>query len=198
MKLHDIAVAAAVLSFASTAVAAGNDATTSSGTPASGQAYSSGQQNAQSPSSSTSSSPSSQQNDSNASSAQSQNAQTMREVQQALKQKGFDVGAIDGQMGPETQSALRDFQQSQGLPQSGNLDSQTLSALGVSAQGATSPGSSAQSPGSHASGTQGAMSSGSRASSGSRDTDQDMQQNRDRMQDGGATNGTETTPASPK
>jgi peptidoglycan hydrolase-like protein with peptidoglycan-binding domain len=122
------------------------------------------------------------------SSAEGQNAQTVREVQQALKQKGFDVGAIDGQMGPETQSALRDFQQSQGLPQSGNLDQQTLDKLGVGATG-SSQGYSRQSQGSQASGTQGSMSSGASASSASRGTNEGMQR---------STNGTATTPASPK
>ena len=198
MKLHDIAVAAAVLSFAGAAVAAGNDATSSS-TPARGQSYSSGQsQSAQSPSSSTSSNTSAQQSDqSGASSTQAQNSQTVRDVQQALKQKGFEVGAVDGQMGPETQSALREFQQSQGLPQSGNLDQQTLTALGVNAQGASSQSTSSQGHGAKASGTS-SIRSGASASSGSHDTDQGMQQNRDRMQNNGTTNGTETTPATPK
>ena len=196
MKLHDIAVAAAVLSFAGAAVAAGNDATSSS-TPAGGQSYSSGQsQSAQSPSSSTSSNTSARQSDqSGAPSTQAQNSQTVRNVQQALKQKGFDVGAIDGQMGPETQSALREFQQSQGLPQSGNLDQQTLTALGVNA--ASSQSTSSQGQGAQASGTS-SIRSGASASSGSHDTDQGMQQNRDRMQNNGTTNGTETTPAAPK
>ena len=172
MKLHDIAVAAAVLSFAGAAVAAGNDAT-SSNTSAR------------------------QSDQSGAPSTQAQNSQTVRDVQQALKQKGFEVGAVDGQMGPETQSALREFQQSQGLPQSGNLDQQTLSALGVNAQDASSQSTSSQGQGSQSSGT-GSMSSGAGTSSGSHDTDQGMQQNRDRMQNNGTTNGTETTPATPK
>jgi peptidoglycan hydrolase-like protein with peptidoglycan-binding domain len=40
-------------------------------------------------------------------------------------------GAVDGQPGPSTKSAIRDFQQAQGLPRSGELDQRTLSALGV-------------------------------------------------------------------
>jgi hypothetical protein len=83
------------------------------------------------------------------------------------------------------------------LPQSGNLDQQTLSALGVSAQGASSQSTSSQGQGSQASGTS-SMSSGAGTSSGIHDTDQGMQQNRDRMQNNGTTNGTETTPAAPK
>jgi peptidoglycan hydrolase-like protein with peptidoglycan-binding domain len=196
MKLHDIAVAAAALSFAGAAVAAGNDA---SSAPAGGQSYSSGQsQSVQSPSSTTSSNISAQQSEqSGASSTQSHDPQSVRDVQQALKQKGFDVGAVDGRMGPETQSALREFQRSQGLPQSGNLDQQTLSALGVSAQGPSSQSTSARGHGSQASGTS-SMSGGASASGASHDTDQGMQQNRDRMQNNGTTNGTETTPATPK
>jgi peptidoglycan hydrolase-like protein with peptidoglycan-binding domain len=198
MKLHDIAVAAAVLSFAGAAVAAGNGPTSSS-TPAGTQSYSSGQsQSAQSPSSPTSSNTPAQQGDqSGASSTQAQNSQSVRDVQQALKRKGFEVGAIDGQMGPETQTALREFQQSQGLPQSGNLDQQTLSALGVSAQGPSSQSSSVQGERSQASGTS-SMNNGSSVPGANHETDQGMQQNRDRMQNNGTTNGTETTPAAPK
>jgi N-acetylmuramoyl-L-alanine amidase len=62
-------------------------------------------------------------------------AGTVREVQQALQNKGHDVGAIDGVMGPRTESALRDFQQKQGLTRSGRIDAQTLSALEVQPSG---------------------------------------------------------------
>ena len=58
---------------------------------------------------------------------------TVRDVQQALQNKGYDVGPIDGMMGPRTQSALREFQQQQGLSRSGRIDQQTLSALDVQA-----------------------------------------------------------------
>lgn len=58
--------------------------------------------------------------------------QVVREAQRALNDKGFSAGAVDGVMGPHTEQALRDFQQSQGLNATGNLDQQTLSALGVS------------------------------------------------------------------
>jgi peptidoglycan hydrolase-like protein with peptidoglycan-binding domain len=60
-------------------------------------------------------------------------AGTVREVQQALQSKGFDVGPIDGVMGPRTSAALREFQQQQGLKGSGRLDRETLSALNVRA-----------------------------------------------------------------
>jgi peptidoglycan hydrolase-like protein with peptidoglycan-binding domain len=89
------------------------------------------------------------------------NPQSVRAAQQALKQQGFDVGQVDGQMGPETESALRQFQQSKGLPQSGNLDQQTLSALGVEQNGTPSQGSSSQGSSSQGNASQGATGSGS-------------------------------------
>ncbi len=58
-------------------------------------------------------------------------ASTVREVQQALQGKGFDVGPIDGVIGPRTQAALREFQQQHGLKGSGRLDRETLSQLNV-------------------------------------------------------------------
>jgi len=63
---------------------------------------------------------------------------TVRDVQQALQNKGYDVGSVDGVMGPRTQSALREFQQQQGLPRSGQLDERTMSALDVRASAAGS------------------------------------------------------------
>jgi peptidoglycan hydrolase-like protein with peptidoglycan-binding domain len=64
---------------------------------------------------------------------QAQSSDAVREAQQALQQKGFDVGPIDGIMGPKTSAALREFQQAQGLKTSGRLDQPTLSALDVQA-----------------------------------------------------------------
>ncbi|HET9044869.1 MAG TPA: peptidoglycan-binding domain-containing protein, partial [Burkholderiales bacterium] len=66
-------------------------------------------------------------------SGQTQSSAAVREAQQALQQKGFDVGPIDGVMGPKTSAALREFQQAEGLKSSGRLDQQTLSALNVRA-----------------------------------------------------------------
>lgn len=63
--------------------------------------------------------------------AQSQDSSAVRGAQQALHQKGYDVGPIDGVMGPKTSAALREFQQAQGLKASGRLDRQTLAALDV-------------------------------------------------------------------
>lgn len=66
--------------------------------------------------------------------------QDVRQVQEALKEKGHNPGAIDGIMGPRTQAALRQFQRAQNIQATGQLDSSTASALGVSmsSSGATS------------------------------------------------------------
>lgn len=56
-------------------------------------------------------------------------SQELRQAQAALKAAGFYKGAIDGIIGPETEDALRKYQQQAGLPQSGRLDHTTLSRL---------------------------------------------------------------------
>lgn len=55
----------------------------------------------------------------------------VRSAQQSLNDKGFDAGAADGQWGPKTEEAVRSFQNAKGLPASGQLDSQTIAALGI-------------------------------------------------------------------
>jgi hypothetical protein len=56
---------------------------------------------------------------------------TVRNVQQALNAKGFNAGPADGQWGPSTEIALKQFQTAQGLPSTGVLDTRTMNALGV-------------------------------------------------------------------
>ncbi len=58
----------------------------------------------------------------------------IQQVQQALNQKGFNVGRTDGILGPRTEGALRSFQQAQKLPATGQPDQQTLAALGINMQ----------------------------------------------------------------
>jgi hypothetical protein len=58
-------------------------------------------------------------------------AQLVRSVQRSLNDRGFGAGPVDGQWGPSTETALRDFQQANGLAQTGNLDARTIDALGV-------------------------------------------------------------------
>jgi len=55
---------------------------------------------------------------------------TILKVQQRLREQGFYVrDNIDGQWGPATSTALRNFQRIKGLEPSGQLDSRTLAAL---------------------------------------------------------------------
>jgi len=65
-------------------------------------------------------------------------ARDVRAAQEALKAKGFDPGAVDGRMGPHTQSAVSDFQRSAGIRETGRFDSATLGQLGVGTSGVES------------------------------------------------------------
>ena len=63
--------------------------------------------------------------------AMAQSHSRIREVQQALKDKGFDPGSVDGVNGPATRSALKKFQAQNNLTADGRLGPKTLDALGV-------------------------------------------------------------------
>jgi len=54
---------------------------------------------------------------------------SLRHVQLMLGAVGNDPGETDGQLGTRTQTALRDFQQSEGIPSSGAADKATRKAL---------------------------------------------------------------------
>jgi peptidoglycan hydrolase-like protein with peptidoglycan-binding domain len=54
----------------------------------------------------------------------------IRQVQLALQKKGFDPGPIDGVLGARTREAVRSFQEYYGIKASGQIDNQTLYALG--------------------------------------------------------------------
>jgi hypothetical protein len=58
----------------------------------------------------------------------------VRSVQQSLNDHGYNAGAVDGQWGPATRDAVRQFQQASGLPPSGELSRPTLNALGIPAR----------------------------------------------------------------
>jgi peptidoglycan hydrolase-like protein with peptidoglycan-binding domain len=73
------------------------------------------------------------QNENRANASANLNQDEIRQAQQALNQKGFNVGRPDGLMGPKTENVIKEFQQKQGLNATGQLDDQTLAALGVSA-----------------------------------------------------------------
>ena len=59
----------------------------------------------------------------------------IKQIQGKLKQQGYDVGQVDGVLGPTTQQALRQFQEDKGLQASGQPDQQTLSSLNVQPSG---------------------------------------------------------------
>ena len=79
----------------------------------------------------------------------------VKEIQEALKDKGQYQGEVDGIIGPKTQQALREFQKAQNLQVTGRVDEKTADALGVELAGAGM-------------GTSGAGSSGVGASGGSK------------------------------
>ena len=66
----------------------------------------------------------------------------IQQAQQELKSQGLYRGQVDGVMGPETQTALSKFQRQQGLPETAQLDQQTLSRL----NGGSNPSSGATQP----------------------------------------------------
>lgn len=53
-------------------------------------------------------------------------------VQAALMRKGYYKGDIDGILGPSTRAAITAYQKDEKLPQTGRMDIQTLSQLGIS------------------------------------------------------------------
>ena len=61
----------------------------------------------------------------------------VKKIQEALRDKGNDPGAIDGIMGPKTREALKSYQTANNLPASGRINAETSRRLGVE-----SPGSS--------------------------------------------------------
>lgn len=60
-------------------------------------------------------------------------------LQNALLSAGFNPGALDGQVGPRTKQATRDFQQARGLVVDGIAGPQTLGALGLTSTGKLDP-----------------------------------------------------------
>lgn len=91
----------------------------------------------------------------------------VRSVQEALKGKGHNPGPIDGVIGPRTQQALRAFQRAQNIQTSGQLDSSTASALGVTL---SSGSSSTPSSSSRSSSGAGSFGSGTSSDPSSRDS----------------------------
>jgi peptidoglycan hydrolase-like protein with peptidoglycan-binding domain len=57
--------------------------------------------------------------------------ETVRRVQQILKNEGYDPGPINGVLGPKTEEALLQYQQKQNIEATGWLDRETKARLGV-------------------------------------------------------------------
>ncbi|MFL5319395.1 MAG: peptidoglycan-binding protein [Myxococcaceae bacterium] len=55
----------------------------------------------------------------------------VQQIQSALNDVGYPVGTADGAFGPKTEGALKGFQKSQNLPQTGKIDKATINALGI-------------------------------------------------------------------
>jgi peptidoglycan hydrolase-like protein with peptidoglycan-binding domain len=53
----------------------------------------------------------------------------VRQVQERLKEAGFNPGPVDGQLGPQTREALKEYQKAHGLPRTGQLDEPTRDLL---------------------------------------------------------------------
>jgi peptidoglycan hydrolase-like protein with peptidoglycan-binding domain len=65
--------------------------------------------------------------------ADQMSAEQIRKVQQQLNKEGFHAGSVDGKWSSQTQSAIRNFQESKGLQVTGQLDERTLDELGLDA-----------------------------------------------------------------
>jgi len=59
------------------------------------------------------------------------NKEQVREIQMKLNKAGFSAGHDDGIWGPDTDTAIRDYQKAKNLPGRGELNQQTLADLGV-------------------------------------------------------------------
>lgn len=89
-----------------------------------------------------------------------QSASDIQQIQQKLNDQGFNVGAVDGKLGPKTKEALRKFQEKQGIQASGQIDQQTMAALGVQGQGSNMGGTPPQGSTQPETGSQGGNQSG--------------------------------------
>jgi peptidoglycan hydrolase-like protein with peptidoglycan-binding domain len=59
------------------------------------------------------------------------NHQDIKKIQESLIDKGYDTGKVDGILGPRTREGIRQYQKSEKLPVTGNLDVETAGKLGV-------------------------------------------------------------------
>jgi len=61
--------------------------------------------------------------------AKTESSDDVRQAQTALKEKGQDPGPIDGIHGPRTSAALRSYQKTENIKETGRLDSETKAHL---------------------------------------------------------------------
>lgn len=65
---------------------------------------------------------------------------SVKEIQRKLNEKGYSVGAVDGIFGSKTQSAVKKFQQANGLKVDGIVGNETAKKLGISLSGGGNSG----------------------------------------------------------
>ena len=80
--------------------------------------------------------------DKNSSAGAAADPATVRQAQEKLVSQGFNPGAVDGNLGQQTRQGLKDFQESKGLAPSGQLDPQTIAALGLGSDSSAATGGS--------------------------------------------------------
>jgi peptidoglycan hydrolase-like protein with peptidoglycan-binding domain len=66
--------------------------------------------------------------------AQNLSSDQIRKIQRALRDAGVHASKIDGEWGPSSRQALKNFQQDKGMAATGRLDRRSLSALGLDPQ----------------------------------------------------------------
>ena len=52
-------------------------------------------------------------------------------MQRVLKRRGYYYGSIDGDIGPASRNAIRNYQADRGLKVTGRIDSSLLRSLGI-------------------------------------------------------------------
>lgn len=80
--------------------------------------------------------------------------QMIRRVQADLKREGLYKGRVDGKWGPQSQSAVTQFQQNRGLQATGNLDEPTLQAMNITTDSGMSSNNGSMSSGTMGTGSE--------------------------------------------
>jgi hypothetical protein len=112
----------------------------------------------------------------------------IRELQEALNMKGFDAGDEDGIWGPETQDAVREFQEAQGMDVTGQPSRQTIYALGFKSVGDEGTSGTADATVGSGAGSQSSQGQDGDAQGGAKMNPQDVQQGAGHQSGQGQTN----------